>query len=110
MDISDLSLFCDDNSIQLVCKDGRTFTVLIERKRGYTRYLNVFCENESINIYKDKITVESNGQESILLSSFDYKKFFNSKDEVIQCLLLERIDFSINEISTAIYELYMMRK
>lgn len=110
MDISNLSLYCDDNSIQLVCTDGRTFTVLIERKKGYTRYSNVFCENESINIYKDKITIEVNGKESILLSSFDYKKFFNNKDEAIQCLLLERIDFSINEVATAIYELYMMHK
>lgn len=54
----------------------------------YIAYQSLFRTDEYIRVYIDRLTVVRENKEIEFINNFYYKKFYNSADELIICLLL----------------------
>ena len=54
----------------------------------YVEYQSLFKADEYIRVYEDKLTIIRDTKEIKYINNFHYKKFYNSVDELIICLLL----------------------
>lgn len=73
----------------------------------YIDYQSIFKADESIRVYTDKLAVIRNGTEIKFISNFVYKKFYNSADELIICLLLATYNIIVTtDVTLGLIDIY----
>lgn len=73
----------------------------------YVEYQSLFKADESIRVYADKLTIIRGTKEIKYINNFHYKKFYNSADELIICLLLAYYRVIVTtDVTLGLIELY----
>lgn len=73
----------------------------------YIDYQSMFKVDEYIRVYADRLAVIRNNKEIKFINNFIYKKFYNSADELIICLLLAKYNIIVTtDVTLGLIDIY----